>query len=336
MKLIAGCGVLLAACGRSASPSTSADLPQSQGFAVTSDSVRIYYRVIGSGAETVLVPHAHLHADRLDALAGPTRRLVLYDARGRGRSDSVPAAKVSLTHLFLDVEAVRGAVGADSVALIGWSGAGMELFVYALRHPGRVTRLVQLAPVAPRWVPYSDSLMRSRVSRTDSAASARLRSRIDAGEFAGHEDELCRALAGLHTPATFGDTSLARLAPDVCQWSNEWPSRMGPYFGALLGSIEGMDWRGDLPKLTAPRLVIHGELDNTPLAGNCEWVTGQTAARMMVVSGAGHWPHYERPDLTLAAIRAFLDGGWPEVTPRSPPPSSAGADCNGRSSAPGG
>jgi pimeloyl-ACP methyl ester carboxylesterase len=206
------------------------------------------------------------------------------------------------------------------VALIGWSGAGMELFAYAVRHPDRVTRLVQLAPVAPRWTPYADSLMASRRARTDSAAGARLNARVSAGEFTENEAELCRARARLFTPASFGDTSLARLAPDVCEWSNEWPSRIGPYFGALLGSIEGMDWRADLARVSLPRLVVHGELDNTPLAGNCEWVTGHPSARLHLIRGAGHWPHYERPEETLAAIRSFLDGEWPTQSQADPCP----------------
>jgi pimeloyl-ACP methyl ester carboxylesterase len=87
---------------------------------------------------------------------------------------------------------------------------------------------------------------------------------------------------------------------------------LGPYFGALLGSMGTFDWRAELGAVTAPRLVIHGERDNTPLAGNCEWLGGGASARLLVVPGAGHWPHYERPDETLAAVRAFLDGQWPE------------------------
>ena len=300
-----------AGCGADSPEASLASLRIVEEFAVTSDSVRIFYRVVGSGPATVLAPHAHMHGTRLDALASDSRRLVLYDQRGRGRSDSVPAEKISLNHLFLDVEAVRQALEADSVALIGWSGAGMELFVYALRHPGRVTRLVQLAPVAPRWVPYAESLMTSRQARTDSAAVARLNERVRAGEFTGNEAGLCRARAQLSTRASFGDTSLARLAPDVCEWPNEWPGRIGAYFGALLGSIEGMDWRADLDRVSVPRLVIHGELDNTPLAGNCEWLTGHPSARLAVIRGAGHWPHYERPEETLGLIRAFLEGKRP-------------------------
>lgn len=82
--------------------------------------------MVGTGDETVIVPLAEFHTTRLDDLAR-NRRLVLYDPRGRGRSDTVPAAKVSLAHNLADLDAIRAAVGAERVVLIGWSGLGMEL-----------------------------------------------------------------------------------------------------------------------------------------------------------------------------------------------------------------
>src|SRR5262249_27210463 len=101
--------------------------PVVERYAVTSDSVRLYYRIAGSGSETVLAPFALFHGSALDRLARG-RRIVTYDPRGRGRSDSVPPEKVSLDKLLLDLETVRQAVGAEQVALIGWSGGGMEMF----------------------------------------------------------------------------------------------------------------------------------------------------------------------------------------------------------------
>jgi pimeloyl-ACP methyl ester carboxylesterase len=219
-----------------------------ESFVVTPDSVRLYYRVIGTGDETVVVPLALFHRSSLDGLAR-NRRLVLYDPRGRGRSDTVPAHKVSLQQNLSDVDAIRTAVGADRIALIGWSGLGMELFVYALRHPDRVSRLVQLAPVAPRWEPYSNLMMADRGRRTDSTARRALENRVTRGEFRDDPAGHCRALAAIHTPATFAEPGSARLAPDVCVHPTEWPERIRAYFGAFLGSIEGFDWRDSLSRV---------------------------------------------------------------------------------------
>jgi proline iminopeptidase len=282
-----------------------------EGFAVTDDSVRLWYRVVGEGEETVLAPIGLYHGIRLDRLARG-RRIVLYDPRGRGHSDSVAPAKVSLDNQIRDIETVRRAVGAERVAVIGWSGLGMEMFVYALRHPDRVTRLIQLAPVPPRAEPYMQGMMADRQRRTDSVAWLALQARKTRGEFDADEAAWCRELKRVTTPATFGDVKLASQVPDVCRFRNEWPSRLSPYFDALLGSFGAFDWRPRLSRVTTPRLVLHGELDNISLAGNTEWVAGQPKARLLVIQGAGHWPHYERPEQTLRAIEDFLAGRWPE------------------------
>jgi pimeloyl-ACP methyl ester carboxylesterase len=264
--------------------------PATEGYAITDDSVRIYYRVVGSGDETVLVPVASLHGASLDALARG-RRLVLYDHRGRARSDSVPRGRISLDHQFRDIEAVRRAVGTERFALIGWSGMGMELFVYTLRHPDRVTRLVQLTPVPPRQDPYFNLMVQDRIARIDTAAYRAVEARQQAGAYAA-EAEYCRALSAVTAPATFADPGAAPRAPDVCAFPNEWPSRLGAFFNVFLESLGAYDWRPELARVTVPRLVIHGARDNIPLDGSREWVAGQPAARLLVVPDAAHWPHY--------------------------------------------
>lgn len=286
-----------------------------EGYAVTPDSVRLWYRVVGQGKETVMAPVALYHGTQLDPLA-KGRRLVLYDPRGRGRSDSVPPMKVSLDHQIRDLETIREAVGAERVALIGWSGLGMELFVYTLRHPERVTRLVQLAPVPPRRDPYMQSMMASRQDRIDSSAWSSLQVRKTGGEFEADEARWCRELARVTRPASFGDAGFSAQVPDACGLRNEWPSRLSPYFEALLGSFGAFDWRPDLSRVKIPRLVIHGAQDNISLEGNKEWVAGRPEARLLVIEGAGHWPHYERSEQTLRAIDAFLRGQWPEGSVR--------------------
>ncbi|MGH7693867.1 MAG: alpha/beta fold hydrolase, partial [Gemmatimonadaceae bacterium] len=74
-----------------------------EGYAVTPDSVRLYYRVAGEGEETVLAPFALFHGSAFDSLARG-RRIVTYDPRGRGRSDSVPPDRVSFDLLLGDFE----------------------------------------------------------------------------------------------------------------------------------------------------------------------------------------------------------------------------------------
>lgn len=281
-----------------------------EGFTTTPDGVRLYYRIAGSGDPVVIAPFALFHRKALDPLARG-RRVVTYDPRGRGKSQAVAPDKISLDHLLIDLDTVRRAVGAEKTAIIGWSGAGMETFVYALRNPGRVTRLVQLAPVTARAEPFTMEMMTDRRRRTDAAAAAALKAKVDAGEFRTDPAAHCRAENRVSFPALLADPADLSLIPDVCGNANEHPSSLGAYFGTLWPHISKFDWRSSLVKVTIPRLVVYPLQDNITRAGVEEWVRGQPNARVIYIDRSGHLPQYEQPELTIAAIDRFLSGKWP-------------------------
>lgn len=290
--------------------------PVREGYATADDGTRLYYRIVGDGPEAVVIPVGFYLEELLLPLAGPERRLVFYDPRGRGRSDAVDTTRVSLDHQVDDLEALRRELGIERMALIGWSGLGMEMAVYALRHPDRVTRLVQVAPVPPRNTPHNPEAYAERQRRMDQEALDRLRERRESGEFDGHPAAYCRALNELTLPVLFEDRSNVEELPDVCDHENEWPERLGPFFRALLGSFGDYDWRDELSSLRAPRLVVHGEGDAFPLEGSREWVRGFDNARLLVLPAARHFPFLDRPDLFFPAVDGFLSGEWPEGAER--------------------
>lgn len=308
--LVRALAFALAFTAFAANASATPHIAVTEGSAVTPDGVRLHYRVAGDGGEVVLAPFALYHGASLDPLARG-RRIVTYDPRGRGRSQEVAPDRVSLDLLLVDLDTVRAALGAEQVSIIGWSGGGMETFVHALRNPGRVRRLVQLAPVGPRFDPYSGEMMADRRRRTDAAAAAALAARVEAGAFAGDPEAHCRAASAVSLPPLLADPADLALIPDVCVWPNEHPESLGRYFGALFPTIDGYDWRSALASVAIPRLVIHPARDNIPLAGSEEWVRGRPDARLLLVEDSGHFPMYEQPEATLEAIHAFLADEWP-------------------------
>lgn len=289
---------------------TGAELVARETRVTTPDGVSLYVRTLGTGSPVVVAPFATLHGTQLDRL-GRSARLVLFDPRGRGRSDAVTPEQVSLDHLLRDIGTVQDWTGASPIVLIGWSGAGMETFVYTARNPYRVSELVQLAPIGPRAKPYGEMMMQDRSRRTDQAANADFEARYKRGDYKDRGEALCRDLFAIDTPPTLADPATMARLPDVCVWKNEWPESTGPYFRALMASFGEFDWRPDLPKVRIPRLVIHGERDNIPLDASREWVAGQPNARLLIVPGSGHWPHYEQPELVIEAIAKFIAGSSP-------------------------
>jgi proline iminopeptidase len=283
------------------------------GYVSMEDGTRIYYEVIGEPGlgereVPVVVPMGMVLSDLLAPLA-EGRRLVFYDPRNRGRSDAADLGSVSLERQILDLERLRETLGIERMALIGWSGLGMEMAAYAVRHPDRVTRLVQIAPVPPTAAMMSSTGDR-RSGRIDQAAVARIDSLAESGEIDAAEH--CRRRRALTAPASFQDRALVDRVPDPCRFENEWPSNLFPYFGALLGSFGEYDWLPAMRELDLPRLVIHGREDGIPVEGGRAWAAGFPNARFLELSPAGHYPFVEQPDPFFPAVEAFLDGEWPE------------------------
>ena len=60
-------------------------MKSSEGFVFIRPGLQLYYRMLGEGEETLVVPNANWLAEALLPLA-EGRRLILYDPRSRGRS----------------------------------------------------------------------------------------------------------------------------------------------------------------------------------------------------------------------------------------------------------
>jgi pimeloyl-ACP methyl ester carboxylesterase len=70
------------------------------------------------------------------------------------------------------------------------------------------------------------------------------------------------------------------------------------------------DWRPLAARLTASTLVVHGDRDPLPLAGSEQWVRALPRARLVVIPGAGHYPHAELPELFFPPVQEFLEQNW--------------------------
>ena len=311
--LLAG-AVITASAGctpdRPALPGDDVTIPES-GFVDAGDGVRLFYRTVGDGPQDVVIPVALYLDSLLLPLASADRRLIFYDLRARGRSDAGDRSLVTLDRQVEDLEALRAGLGIDSMAIIGWSGLGMEMFVYAMRHPERVSGLVQVAPVAARDEPHNALAYATRAERIDTTARRRLEERRARGDFQGDPAAYCRESGAIGSPANFADPAFAAAVPDPCRFPNEYADSLGALFTSLLGSFAGYDWRDAAADLPIRRLVIHGLQDAFPLEGSREWVPPGSNARLLVIDNAGHFPFVERSDVFFPAVEAFLRGDWP-------------------------
>lgn len=126
-----------------------------QGFIETDDGARLFYKRVGRGTQAVVVPGAMGLAGEFEKLTDG-RCIVFYDIRGHGRSGAIDdAAKIGLEHDVRDIETIRRRIGAEKISLVGHSYLALVAVLYALEHPERVERIVQIAPPSFRgWHRY--------------------------------------------------------------------------------------------------------------------------------------------------------------------------------------
>ncbi|HET9079294.1 MAG TPA: alpha/beta fold hydrolase [Trebonia sp.] len=120
---------------------------------VQAGTVRLAYRTWGpAGAPPLVLLHAlgEQSSDWAPAARAfaPSWRVYAPDLRGHGASDR--AGPYVIEQLATDLAAFADALELEQVALGGHSVGGPPAYLYAARHPGRVTRLILEDP-APPW-----------------------------------------------------------------------------------------------------------------------------------------------------------------------------------------
>ncbi len=125
---------------------------ESSGFLATHDGSRLFYRKLGSGPQTVIIPGGFLYGAAFDHLADRQRTLIFYDMRNRGASDRIEdASKLTMEADVRDLETVRQHFGVKKFVPVGYSYLGFMVVLYAKDYPRHVERIVQLGPVPRQW-----------------------------------------------------------------------------------------------------------------------------------------------------------------------------------------
>lgn len=278
--------------------------------------LQLYYRVVGDGPQTVVVPAGFFLENVLDELA-EDRTLIFYDMRDRGRSDAVQdRSRIGIQEDLADLEAVRAHFGVQEMSLVGWSYLGMMVAMYAFQHPQHLERIIQVGPIPPRaQAPYQADADRRYQEAIDPKGFARLQQLAESGAKERHPEQFYRAYWQVFKPILFGDRgAMERYQLPPANLENEWLHKLEPHFQAKFDSFGDYDWRDEAAKLQLPVLTVHGTLDrNAPFEGGLEWAAAFANARLLRIEGAGHLPMVEQPALVLPAMDEFLKGDWPEA-----------------------
>jgi pimeloyl-ACP methyl ester carboxylesterase len=244
---------------------------------------------VQGGAEdpTVLLVGASMSSwpDELcERLVAGGRRVIRYDVRDTGRSESYPPGEpgYSLADLVDDAVGVLDATATGRAHVAGMSTGGWIAQLLALGHPERVATLTLVAsrPNTPGPVdddlPEHDAALMKVITSTPEPDWSDERAVVDhlvlmARTFAG-AGAFDEAAARAHAVA-----EVARTTDVKCATTN------------IAFADHGPRWRERLGEITAPTLVLHGEDDPFFPVGNGEALAAEIPdTRLVRLDRVGH------------------------------------------------
>jgi pimeloyl-ACP methyl ester carboxylesterase len=285
----------------------------SEGYISTDDGARLFYRSVGDGPKTILIPNGIYLWDDFQRLARG-RRLIVYDLRNRGYSDTASEPSKTARGILQDVDdldSVRRHFGLERADMVGHSYIGLMVVLYAMRYPDHANRIVQIGPMEPRpGTKYPASLTWS--DGTIEQVFGKI-AQLQQENRSSDPVEICRNFwAVLKVMYVANPADAARIDWGRCDVPNErnfmkyWTEVITPSIHAL-----GLT-SADFAKVKTQVLTIHGRKDRSaPYGGGREWAMHLPDARLLTVENAAHAPWIEAPDEVFPALETFLDGAWP-------------------------
>lgn len=253
----------------------------------TPEGHELFYQVTGAteAAPVVLIGSigsTHQMWDKVVPLLARQLRVIAFDARGHGQSDT-PEGPYSTNDLADDVVALLDHLGIESADVVGLSIGGQTALQLALAHPQRVRRIVVSNTGAKIGTPqgWADRAAAVEADGIEPLAAAIVANWVTPDFAADHPDEVAdlrRMLVG-NDPAGYA---------------------------ASCHSLAGFDATERLSEIKAPLLAI-GATGDGPTAPEVTRVIAERVADGSFVEIPGaHIPAYEVPDQYAAVVLAHL------------------------------
>ncbi|MFS1303342.1 alpha/beta hydrolase [Streptosporangium longisporum] len=264
------------------------------------DGNTIAYDVTGEGPLVVLAhgmgDSRHSYRFVVPALVAAGYRVANVDIRGCGDS-GLGWDGYSRTDIAGDLVALVRHLGGPAV-IMGQSISGGAATIAAATAPDVITGIIELAPFTRKQSVSVGALLRVKRYR---AGSTQLGMTMLLGSLPAWKKYL--DLAYPTKPADW-DAELGRISTTMSE-----PGRMKA-LQAMCKSAP-TDAGAQLPNVTCPVLIIQGSLDPDwadPRAEGEKIIADLPAGlgELVVIEGAGHYPHAQTPDKVLALALPFL------------------------------
>ncbi len=277
---------------------------------VDSPAGELFYEISGSGDGAPLVcihggpGFCSYYLAPLHALAD-LLPVVLYDQAGCGRARrGGPRKLFSVEGFVLELEALRCALGVETLHLFGHSFGGVVAGEYALRYPERVKSIIfgSVSIDIPRWISDSQRLL-AQLSLMD-------RMILREGERTGitNSPEYARALAAYYRRFVYGfdekpeTITQSERESDTQTYATVWGAN------ELLanGACKSYSLTPRLAEITCPTLFVCGRYDEATPEAHEFFASQCPRSALRIFENSAHHPHITDEEAFLARLREFF------------------------------
>lgn len=264
-------------------------------------SIELYYEDHGTGQPVVLIHgyplDGHSWEKQSAALLDAGYRVITYDRRGFGRS-SQPTTGYDYDTFAADLKVVLDTLDLTDVVLVGFSMGTGEVGRYLGSYGSqRVAKAAFLASLEPFLLKTDDNPTGVPREVFDGILAA-----VKADRYAYFTDFY---KSFYNTDDTLGN----RLSEEALR--NSWNVAAGASWFASSAAVPTWltDFRGDIPKIDVPALILHGTADNIlPIdATGRPFHKALPQASYVEIEGAPHgllWTHGEEVNQALLTFLA--------------------------------
>jgi pimeloyl-ACP methyl ester carboxylesterase len=272
---------------------------------IGTNGTTLHVRVGGTGPAVVLIHGYGDTGDMWAPLATTLARdhtVIVPDLRGMGLS-AVATSGFTKKNQAEDIAGLMNALNVERADIVGHDIGNMVAYAFAQAHQDRTTRLVIMDAPVPGIGPWEEVLKNPllwhfRFGGPDME-------RLVAGRERIYLDRFWNEFSA--DPAHFPETARRHYAALYAQ-----PGRMHAGFLQFAAfdqdAIDNRAAAAALGRLKMPVLAIGGDHSfGSTMAFVMRFAADDV--HEVVIPGSGHWLMEEQPQATVAAIRAFLDGG---------------------------
>jgi pimeloyl-ACP methyl ester carboxylesterase/predicted glycosyltransferase len=290
--------------------------PDRSGYATTPDGLRLYWEVQGVGATTIVllppnpISHSRIWKAQIHYLARH-HRVVVYDGRGNGRSDSPDPSVVWPDEWNVsDCLTVMDATGTDAAILAGICGDGVWPSVQlAAAQPARVRGIVALAPGIPLLTAPHPWRAAAMETFEDELADPQGWQKLNRRHIREHYRDFLEFFFAEMLPEPH---SIKQIEDAVAYGLD------GPVEAFLMDQTISPETPEEIEevcrRVRCPVLVVQGDRDNCQPPERGRRLAELTGADHVELVGAGHIPNIRHPVLINRLIDDFaarIDHGAP-------------------------